>query len=135
MIVVDTNIISYLLIPNAKYNRLADDLYQKDNNWISPLLWRYEVLSVLSLYLRKNIIDAAGCKSIYQEAMETVISRPVFEFDKVFKLIENSNLSSYDCEFVALAIENNLPLITEDKKIICEFPDIAYTIKNYLGRR
>ncbi len=132
MIVVDTNIISYLLTPNDRYNQLADDLFQKDSNWISPILWRHELLSVLSIYLRKNIIDTTMCKSIYQEAMETVTSRPISEFEKVFNVIENSNLSSYDGEFVALAHENNLPLITEDKKIIHEFPDTACTIKDYL---
>jgi len=34
-------------------------------------------------------------------------------------------LSSYDCEFVSLAKEAGLPLITEDKKILREFPEIA----------
>ena len=134
MIVVDTNIISYLLTPNDLYNQLADDLFQKDSNWISPILWRHELLSVLSIYLRRNIIDTTTCKSIYQEAMETVTSRPISDFKKVFNIIENSSLSSYDCEFVALAHENNLPLITEDKKIIHEFPDTACTIKDYLNR-
>jgi predicted nucleic acid-binding protein len=134
MIVVDTNIISYLLIPNDRYNQLADELFEKDSNWISPILWRHELLSVLSIYLRRNIINSTACKSIYQEAVETVTSRPISDFEKVFNIIENSNLSSYDCEFVALANENKLPLITEDKKITREFPDIACTIKAYLNR-
>lgn len=30
MIVVDTNIISYLLIPNDTYNPLAEAIYQKE---------------------------------------------------------------------------------------------------------
>lgn len=132
MIVVDTNIISYLLIPNDRYNQLADELYQKDNNWVSPILWRHELLSVLSIYLRQNIIGFTACKSIYQEAVEIVSTRPISDFEMVFNIVENSQLSSYDCESVALANENKLPLITEDKKIIREFPDIAYSIKDYL---
>ena len=134
MIVVDTNIISYLLIPNDRYNQLADELFEKDSNWISPILWRHELLNVLSIYLRRNIINSTACKSIYQEAVETVTSRPISDFEKVFNIVKNSNLSSYDCEFVALANENKLPLITEDKKITREFPDIACTIKAYLNR-
>jgi predicted nucleic acid-binding protein len=134
MIVVDTNIISYLLIPNDRYNQLADELFEKDSNWISPILWRHELLSVLSIYLRRNIINSTACKSIYQEAVETVTSRPISDFEKVFNIVKNSNLSSYDCEFVALANENKLPLITEDKKITREFPDTACTIKAYLNR-
>ena len=132
MIVVDTNIISYLLIPNDTYNPLAEALYQKDSRWSSPFLWRYEFMSILSIYLRKNLIDAAGCKSIYKEAMELVVSRPILNFDAVFNIVQHSSLSSYDCEFVALAMHSRLPLITEDKKIIQEFPDFAFPIETYV---
>ena len=133
MIVVDTNIISYLLIPNDRYSHLADALYQKDCKWRSPLLWRYELMSVLSLYLRQNLIDAAGCKSIFQEALDLVVSEPISYIDRVFDIIECSSLSSCDSEFVALAMENSLPLITEDKKIIRTFPDIAFSMDSYLS--
>lgn len=134
MIVVDTNIISYLLIPNERYNDLADALYRKDNNWIAPVLWRYELLSVLSLYFRQKIIDASGCRSIYQEAREMVGSRPVSAFKALFDIIKASDLSAYDSEFVALAVETKLPLITEDKKILREFPQTACSIQNFLNR-
>ncbi len=133
MIVVDTNIISYLLIPNDTYNPLAEALYQKDSRWSSPFLWRYEFMSVLRIYLRKNLIDAAGCKLIYKEAMDLVVSRPISDFDAVFNIVQNSSVSSYDCEFVALAMQSKLPLITEDKKIIREFPHIALSIETYIG--
>jgi predicted nucleic acid-binding protein len=133
VIVVDTNIISYLLIPNDIYNPLAEALYQKDSRWSSPFLWRYEFMSVLRIYLRKNLIDAAGCKSIYKEAMDLVASRPMSDFDAVFNVVQHSSLSSYDCEFVALAIQSRLPLITEDKKILREFPDIAFPIETYVS--
>ncbi len=133
MIVVDTNIISYLMIPNDKYNQLADALFQKDGKWSSPALWRHEFLSVLSIYLRQNLIDAAGCKSIFREAVDLVVSKPISDSDRVFDIIEGSSLSAYDCEFVALAIENNLPLITEDKKVIREFPHVAFSMNRYLS--
>lgn len=133
MIVVDTNIISYLFIPNDTYNPLAEALYLKDSQWSSPFLWRYEFMSVLSIYLRKNLIDAAGCKSIYKEAMDLVVSRPISDFGAVFNIVQNSILSSYDCEFVAIAMQSKLPLITEDKKILREFPDIAFPIETYVS--
>ncbi len=133
MIVVDTNIISFLLIPNDTYNPLAEALYQKDSRWSSPILWRYEFMSVLSIYLRKNLIDAAGCKSIYKEAMDLVVSRPISDFDTVFNIVQHGSLSSYDCEFVALAMQSKLPLITEDRKILREFPNIAFPIETYVG--
>ena len=131
MIVVDTNIITVLLMPNDRYNGLADDLYQKDCNWISPFLWRYELLSVLSIYFRQNIIDEVRCQFIYREALDMVTSRPIGNYKTVFELIKKSSLSSYGCEFVALAKETGLPLITEDKKILREFPEIACKMQTY----
>ena len=31
----------------------------------------------------------------------------------------------YDCEFVALAMTKDLPLVTEDQRILRSFPNIA----------
>ncbi len=50
---------------------------------------------------------------------------------QVMQLVNNSNCSAYDCEFVALARYLNVPLITSDKKILREFPDIAQTIESF----
>ncbi|MFO7988726.1 MAG: type II toxin-antitoxin system VapC family toxin [Thermodesulfobacteriota bacterium] len=132
MIVVDTNIISYLLIPNDTYNPLAEALYQKDSRWSSPILWHHEFMSVLSAYLRQNLIDADGCQMIYKEAMALVVSKPVPDCGAILNIVQDSSLSSYDAEFVALAMETRLPLITEDKKIVREFPDIAFSIETYI---
>ena len=55
MIVADTNIISYLLLPTT-YSDSADELYRKDSNWVASTLWKSEFRNVLVLYLRKKII-------------------------------------------------------------------------------
>jgi len=55
MIVADTNIISYLLLPTS-YSDSVDILYKLDPNWVAPLLWKSEFRNVLALYLRKEII-------------------------------------------------------------------------------
>ena len=90
-------------------------------------------MSVLCIYLRKSLIDTVQCKSIFREAVDLVVSKPISDFGRVFGIIEGSRLSPYDCEFVAFAMENNLPLITEDKKIIREFPLIASSMNDYLS--
>ncbi|MEZ5436228.1 MAG: hypothetical protein R3E67_06805 [Pseudomonadales bacterium] len=46
----------------------------------------------------------------------------------VLRLIETSECSAYDCEFVALAKRNNTMLVTEDKKILKQFPKIAMSL-------
>lgn len=43
----------------------------------------------------------------------------------VFDVAAQSTCSAYDCEFVALAKQYNVPLVTVDKKILREFPQTA----------
>jgi len=44
---------------------------------------------------------------------------------QVLKLVASSDCSGYDCEFVALAEDLGSSLVTVDKKILKEFPQIA----------
>jgi len=61
------------------------------------------------------------------------------EFDiassHVLTLVHNSNCSSYDCEFVALANYLNTQLVTQDKKILREFPSTAISISDFLEQQ
>jgi len=55
MIVADTNIISYLLLPTT-YSDSADTLYKKAPDWATPTLWKSEFRNVLALYLEKILL-------------------------------------------------------------------------------
>ena len=50
---------------------------------------------------------------------------------KVLHLAEQSGCSAYDCEFVALADDLGVPLVTTDKKILRAFPAIAVALKKF----
>ena len=50
---------------------------------------------------------------------------------RIMKLIDSSKCSAYDGEFVALAQNLDVPLITSDKQIINEFPETAISIESY----
>lgn len=55
MIVADTNLITYLLLPTPM-TAAAETLYRDDPEWAAPLLWRSELRNVLALYLRKGLL-------------------------------------------------------------------------------
>ena len=44
---------------------------------------------------------------------------------RVLDFVSQSDCSAYDCEFIALAAAMNIPLVTEDQRILIGFPDIA----------
>ncbi len=133
MIVVDTNVISYFYISGEK-SQQAERLLVADSHWNAPILWRSEFRNVLSQYLRKNILALDEILLIIQQA-EKLLTDNEFEISSahIMQLVRSSKCSAYDCEFVALAQFLDVPLITEDKKVLREFPDIAKSFNTYFA--
>jgi len=133
MIVADTNTIAYLYLNSEKSDQ-AERLLMLEPKWIAPNLWKSEFRNVLTLYLRKNILTFDEILIITQQA-ENLMFENEYELSSthILQLVNASNCSAYDCEFVALAKLLNIPLITADKKIIKEFPSIAQTIDDFIA--
>ncbi|WP_020403211.1 type II toxin-antitoxin system VapC family toxin [Gracilimonas tropica] len=125
MIVVDTNILAHFWLPSDS-TELCDKLYQKDPQWVAPMLWRSEFRNVVTLYLRKELIDLSEALLIMEKA-ELQMKERQFQVNSVQVLhyVSQSQCSSYDCEFVSLAKDLDLELITLDKQLLQEFPQIA----------
>ncbi|MBE9547868.1 MAG: type II toxin-antitoxin system VapC family toxin [Proteobacteria bacterium] len=132
MIIADTNIISYLLFP-TKYSDTVDALYRLDSNWAAPMLWKSEFRNVLALYLRKKIITLEKALQI-QDTAESIMLNNEFDISssRVLALVNESSCSAYDCEFIALANHLDTPLITQDKKVLMEFPTSAISVADYV---
>ena len=133
MIVVDTNIIAYLYITGDR-SQQSEDLLSYDSDWVAPILWRSEFRNVLAQYLRKNLLKIDDILLIIQQA-ETLLADHEYEISSahIMQLVKSSQCSAYDCEFVALAQYLDVPLITTDKKILREFPEITQTVESYLA--
>ena len=132
MIVADTNIISYLFLPTT-YSEQASQLYKVDADWVAPELWRSEFRNVLALYMRQNILSLTEVMAIQDEA-ESMMNDREFSLPSiaVMNLIASSTCSAYDCEFVALAKQLSVKLVTQDKKLLREFPQTAISIDDFL---
>jgi predicted nucleic acid-binding protein len=131
VIVVDTNLIAYLLLGGEKTPR-ARSIFERDSKWAAPLLWRSEFLSVLAMFIRQRKLTSDKAMEFMNEA-ETLMQGEEYQVDsrRVIKLIDSSKCSAYDCEFIALAQHLDVPLITSDKQILKEFPDTAVSIESY----
>lgn len=134
MIVVDTNVISYVYL-SSEYSVIAEHLFLKNPTWAAPLLWRSEFRNVLSFYVRKQIITLHDAMLIFETA-ETLLQGREYEVNsnQVLKLSQESGCSAYDCEFVNLAQDLNVPLVTMDKKILANFANTALSIQNYIDK-
>ena len=131
MIVTDTNIISYLLLPSL-YTDSVDALFQIDSDWAAPVLWKSEFRNVLALFLRKKIISLEKAMQLQEQAESIMIHEFDISSSQVLTLVNESTCSSYDCEFIALAHHLNTRLITQDKKLLKEFPSTAISVSDYL---
>ena len=135
MIVADTNIISYLLLPTS-FSESADNLYRAEPRWAAPVLWKSEFRNVLALYLRRRVISVGKALQL-QELAESIMLHNEYDIasSQVFTLVDQSACSAYDCEFVALAEYLSCPLITQDKQLLASFPSVAVSIQDYFARQ
>ena len=125
MIVVDTNVIAALYLPN-EYSALAEALLLQDADWAAPALWRSELRNVLALYLRKKLLNFEQACQIQNQAESLMIANEYqINSVQVLRLAQSSGCSAYDCEFVALAQHLSVKLITQDKQILAQFPQHA----------
>ena len=132
MIVVDTNVICYRWIasPNSV---AAETILAKDPHWIAPLLWRSEFRNIMALALRNRALTINAAHEIIRKA-EASFERCEFAVssDAVLKLVARSNCTAYDCEFVALACEEGVQLVTADRQILQEFPEVAISLHAFV---
>jgi predicted nucleic acid-binding protein len=132
MIVVDTNIISYFYL-NSDYSPLAEQVFRKDPIWSAPLLWRSEFRNVLTFYIKKNIISLADAIETFESA-EELLKENEYEINsvQVLSLSHSSGCSAYDCEFINLAKDLSIALVTEDKKVLKSFPELGLSMRHFL---
>ena len=128
MIVVDTNILAYLLLP-YEHSAQADALFKRDAEWAAPILWRSEFRNLLAGYLRRKTLLLDENLKVQSEA-EALLAGNEHEVDsrRVLEFVRDSDCSAYDCEFVVLAERLGVKLVTMDKKILRAFPQHTATL-------
>ena len=133
MIVVDSNVIAYCWL-NGPLTATAQRVRVRDTDWHAPILWRSEMRSILTGYLRDDSLSRAQCIRV-MDAMEEALrgNEHLVSSAEVLRIVEKSRLSAYDCEFVALAAALSVSLVTADKAVLKAFPGVALTMDAFLA--
>ena len=132
MIVVDTNIICYRWMASP-YASAADAAWRRDSDWIAPMLWRSEFQNALAGAMRQrsltveSVLEIANLAEAMMAGNEFVVSTEI-----VMRLVAGSECSAYDCEFVALAQEHRVPLVTMDRQLLRDFPHQAIALQKFV---
>jgi len=131
VIVVDANIISYLFIEGEKTHQ-AEKVLKKDSEWTAPILWRSEFRNVLAFYIRNQNLELENAIKIMNKAAHLMNGNEYNVTSLDVKLAEKSGCSAYDCEYVALAQDPGIELVTSDIKILKVFPDHTISLDIYI---
>ena len=133
MIVVDTNLIGYLFL-NSPRSGQAEGVLRRDPGWAAPLLWRSELRNVLSTQVRHGRLGLEDAAAIMEQAEslmqggEYAVASPA-----VLRLAAESGCTAYDCEFIALAQDLGVPLVTVDRDLLARFPQQAVGPEDFLA--
>ncbi len=133
MIIVDAMILAYALIRVPDQTPAVNRLLDVDFSWGAPPLWRSELRNVLLQYVRAIDGDRSGSELTLNDAgrkmqiAETLIGARTFPVDSasVLGTADTTGLSAYDSEYVVLAHELDVPLVTTDKEILRAVPHVA----------
>jgi predicted nucleic acid-binding protein len=135
VIIVDTNIIGYLFLTSNKSD-LVEQALKKDPSWAAPLLWRSEMRNVLAHYIRQGYLSLEDAQQIMGEATALMRGQEYeVTSNQVLNLVAISTCSVYDCEFVALARDLNVSLVSVDRQILRNFPDTAISLESFVERK
>lgn len=128
MIVVDSNVLAYLYLP-GEHTARAEALLERDPEWTAPVLWRSEFRNILAGYMRRRALSFDQARELQAEA-ESLLSGAEHDVvsQRVLELVRDSDCSAYDCEFVALAMQLRVKLVTMDAKLLRAFPGHAVAL-------
>lgn len=134
MIVADSNLIAYLLIPGDK-SALADEVLLKDADWAVPSICRSEVRNILTLYMRFEGMSLSQARMTMGKAEALWRSREfAVPSDDVLELTCHHNITAYDGEFVVLAQQLGVPFVTFDNPVRKAFPNVAIAAEDFLNQ-
>lgn len=134
MIVVDTNVLIYAT-NQTEISHDATRILAVGGPTISPVLWHYEYLAVITKEIRLGRLDAEAGMKAYEDAIELImVEEDQFPSREIFALSKRYAVTGYDAVFVHWALYYRIPLVTFDKRLIASAKGIAVLPGDYLAR-
>ena len=132
MFVVDTNIVTYLLIEGDR-TRQAQALYAKDSDWRSEAFLLVEFSNVLATYRRMQALSSEQTEVLLAEAAGRVRELLSVPNLRALRCAERYTVSAYDARFLAAADTLGVKLVTEDAKLRAAAPELTRSLAQALA--
>ena len=132
MVVVDTNIVTYLLIEGDR-TRQAQALFAQDSDWRSDAFLLVEFSNVLATYNRMHALSTEQTESLLAEAARRVRELLSVPNLRALRCAGRFAVSAYDARFLAVADTLGVRLVTEDAKLRAAAPDLTRSLAQALA--
>jgi predicted nucleic acid-binding protein len=132
LIVVDTNIIVYLLIKGEQTARVRQ-LLERDPEWAAPSFWRVEFLNVLMNYAKYQKMPAEAVRAVWEASYHLPhLREESVEGAQVLDLALKHDLGGYDALFALLAKNLRTVCVTQDKAFRKAIPQFTTSLDEFL---
>lgn len=130
MIVVDTNVLAYAVLPGAR-SITVQALAERDAHWLAPRLWRWELRNVLATTMRVRrlpLSDALAAFAAAERLVEDTDLEPSVE--DCLRVAARGRISAWDAEFVWVAETLGAPFVTADRRLCKAFPECTVALED-----
>jgi predicted nucleic acid-binding protein len=92
-------------------------------------LWQHEYLKILATYAKQGGLPVKTAQRLWREGVRLLAAatRPA-DVSLSLELAVEHGVSAYDAQFIALAISLGVRCITEDRRLLRAFPDVAVSM-------
>jgi predicted nucleic acid-binding protein len=125
VVLVDTNILAYLLIEGDR-TPAAQALYGRDPDWRSESFIMVEFSNILATYVRTRALTHKQGTGLLAEAEALMPALTSLQHRQGLDTATEFGISAYDARFIAVARQMRVKLITEDVKLRAAVP--AWTL-------
>lgn len=131
MVVVDTNVLAYLLIEGDR-TREAQSLFALDSDWRSDTFLPIEFSNIIATYIRLKALNPSQGRSLLAEAEKRMRQTVNVPHARALDIAAQFTVSAYDARFLGAAQSLRAKLVTEDSKLRAAAPALTVSIADAL---
>jgi len=133
MVVIDTNVLAYLLIEGDR-SREAHALLARDPEWRSEAFLLVEFSNLLATYVRAGALARNQAESLLAEAETRIRGLVNVPHARALGVAADLSVSAYDARFIAAAQILGTKLVTEDAKLRAAAPALTLSLAGALAQ-
>lgn len=132
MVVIDTNVLAYLLIDGDRTTD-AQALYARDPDWRSEGFLLVEFSNILATYLRAGNLERGAAEGLLASAERILSGSLNLPHSSALEIAAEFGVSAYDARFLGAARGLRTKLVTEDAKLRRAVPGLTQSLSQALA--